>query len=69
MLGVLAAVLPLPIILLGLVCGSSRWVYPYFGLFLGYLCHAAWRFHLATPCGTLNGEQRPGVAEAPGKRP
>jgi hypothetical protein len=46
MLGVLAAVLPLPIILLGLGRGLPRWVYPYFGLLLGYLWHAAWRFHL-----------------------
>jgi len=46
MLGVLAVVLPLPIMLLGLGRGLPRWVYPFFGLLLAYLCHAAWRFHL-----------------------
>ncbi len=45
-LGALAAVLPLPIMLLGLRRGLPRWVYPYFGLLLAYLCHAAWRFQL-----------------------
>jgi hypothetical protein len=44
--GVLAAVLPLPIMLLGLGRGLPRWAYPYFGLLLAYLGHAAWRFHL-----------------------
>jgi len=45
-LGVLAAVLPLPIMLLGLKRGLPRWVYPFYGLLLTYLCHASWRFHL-----------------------
>jgi len=45
-LGVLTVVLPLPIMLLGLGRGLPRWVYPFFGLLLAYLWHAAWRFHL-----------------------
>ena len=45
-LGVLAVVLPLPILVLGLVRGLPRWVYPFYGLQLAYLWHAAWRFQL-----------------------
>jgi hypothetical protein len=45
-LGNMVVVLPLPIILLGLGRGLPRWVYPFFGLLLAYLCQTAWRFHL-----------------------
>jgi hypothetical protein len=45
-LRVLTAVLPLPILLLGLGRYLPRWVYPFYGLLLAYLCQASWRFHL-----------------------
>lgn len=45
-LGILAALLPLPILLLGLGRGMPRWVYPYYGMLLGYLCYVGLRLHL-----------------------
>jgi hypothetical protein len=46
LIGVLVVVLPLPIMLLGLGRGLPRWVYPFYGVLLAYLCQIAWRFQL-----------------------
>jgi hypothetical protein len=53
LVGILAALLPLPILLLGLGRGLPRWAYPYFGLLLTYLCYAGWRFHLELVAAVL----------------
>jgi hypothetical protein len=44
--GLLAAVLPLPILLLGLGRGLPRWVYPFYGMLLAHLCYAGLLYHL-----------------------
>jgi len=46
LVGILAAGLPLPIMLLGLGRGLPRWVYPFFGALLAYLYQVALRFQL-----------------------
>jgi uncharacterized membrane protein (UPF0136 family) len=45
-LGILGVILPLPILLLGLGRALPRWVYPFYGLLLAYLCYAGLRYHL-----------------------
>jgi hypothetical protein len=51
--GLLAAILPLPILLIGLLRGMPRWAYPYYGMLLAHLCYAALLYHLELIMGAI----------------